>query len=325
VNRAQLLRPTLLPGLCPLWRDSHTVQLGTDPAHAVVLELSHPAAGRLLELLDGARTEHAVLAEMRRLGMDAESVRATLQALIEAGVVVAAHTLLPTALPTAERKRLEPEAAALALRRAGPLKSPARILRRRTAARVIVAGDSRLARLIAESLQDAGVGTVAAVTRPGAVAETIPAGGTPHRRRLRATDADFVAQVGPFARVAARGARRRLPHLAITIRDAIAIVGPLVPATGGPCLRCLDLHRHDRDPAWPTIADQLATAYPDGGPCSAATRLAAAGLAVGEVLAYLDGNEPTTIGTTVEIDGVAPWRRRTWTPHSACDCTRRPR
>jgi hypothetical protein len=142
---------------------------------------------------------------------------------------------------------------------------------------------------------------------------------------MRATDADFVVQVGPFARVATRGTRHRLPHLAIGMRDGIAIVGPLVPAAGGPCLRCLDLHRRDRDPAWPTIADQLASAYPDGGPCAAATRLAAAGLATGEVLAYLDGGQPSTLGTTVEIDGVAPWRRRSWTPHTACDCTRRRR
>ncbi|MFC7763879.1 hypothetical protein ACFQY4_42105 [Catellatospora bangladeshensis] len=122
--------------------------------------------------------------------------------------------------------------------------------------------------------------------------------------------------------VSSRGTRRRVPHLALAVRDGIAVVGPLVPASGGPCLRCLDLHRTDRDPDWPALAAQLA-AGPGRDPCAAATRLTAAGFAAAEVLAYLDGAEPTTVGTTVEINGVRPWRRRTWTPHPACDCTRR--
>ncbi|MFD0595866.1 hypothetical protein ACFQZ4_29140 [Catellatospora coxensis] len=34
---------------------------------------------------------------------------------------------------------------------------------------------------------------------------------------------------------------------------------------------------------------------------------------------------PSTVGTTVEINGGLPWRRRSWSPHPACDCTRRRR
>jgi hypothetical protein len=340
-----LSRPTLLPGLRPLWRDRYTLQLGTDPAQAVVLELPHPAAARLLELLDGSRTERALLAEMARVGMRPTDVSAVIAALAESGLVVAAHTLLPAALAKPRRDRLGDEAAALAVQRrrssaAGAVPTPASILRRRDAARVIVTGQGRLAHMITQALLDSGVGRVGRVTAPGATAATLappsgpgsaagasgPAGepgGTSAGGLIRATDATFLVQVGHA--ISARGTRRRLPHLALGVRDGTAIVGPLVPAAGGPCLHCLDLHRTDRDPAWPTLAAQLAQAPADRAPCAVATALTAVGFAAAEALAYLDGGEPSTIGTTVEINGVAPWRRRSWTPHPSCDCTRRRR
>ncbi|MBV1849011.1 hypothetical protein KUA19_02600 [Catellatospora sp. NEAU-YM18] len=313
-------RPTLLPGLRLLWRNRHTVQLGTDPGQAVVLELPHPAAARLFDLLDGSHTERAVLAEMGRIGMAAAQVHQVLAALTGAGLVVPADALLPAALPTARRDQLRDEATALALRHAGqPGARPARTLRRRAEARIVVAGNGPLADLLGETLQAAGVGTVAWVRSPGAAARVSGSA----RHTLRATDATFRVQVGPA--VSGRGTRRRVPHLALCVRDGTAVVGPLVPTTGGPCLRCLDLHRADRDPCWPDLVAQLAQAAPERDPCAAATRVTAAGFAAAEILAYLDGAEPTTIGTTVEINGVAPWRRRSWSPHPACDCTRRRR
>ncbi|GAB4046913.1 TOMM precursor leader peptide-binding protein [Catellatospora paridis] len=320
-------RPALLPGLRPMWRDRHTVQLGTDPEHAVVLELAHRSAGRLLELLDGSRTERVLLAEMGRLGMRADDVREVLAALTEKGLVLPAHALMPAALPAQHRARLADEAAALALRRTESVGTPARVLRRRAAARVIIAGAGPSTRLVATALLDAGVGKVGLVAAPGEAATVSgPAGDPAQGARtgtLRATDATFRVQVG-YA-VSTRGTRRRVPHLALTVRDGVAVVGPLVPVTGGPCLHCLDLHRTDRDPSWPRLVAQLAQVAAGGDPCPAATRLTAAGFAAAEVLAYLDGGEPTTIGTTVEINGVLPWRRRTWSPHPSCDCARRRR
>ncbi|WP_212833667.1 hypothetical protein [Catellatospora sp. TT07R-123] len=320
MERHPMPRPTLLPGLRLLWRNRHTVQLGTDPGQAVVLELPHPAAARLFELLDGARTERAVLAEMGRIGMAAAQVHEILGALVEAGLVVPADALLPAALPPDRRDELRDEATALALRQAGQHGArPARTLRRRGAARIVVAGTGPLADLLGQTLQAAGVGTVAWVRTPGGTARVSGAA----RHPMRATDATFRVQVGPA--VTGRGTRRRVPHLALGVRDGTAVVGPLVPATGGPCLHCLELHRADRDPCWPDLAAQLVQAVPERDPCAAATRVTAAGFAAAEVLAYLDGAEPTTIGTTVEINGVAPWRRRSWAPHPACDCTRRRR
>ncbi|MEU7999950.1 hypothetical protein AB0B66_02075 [Catellatospora sp. NPDC049111] len=322
MSPSPMSRPALLPGLRPMWRDRHTVQLGTDPEHAVVLELPHRSAARLLDLLDGSRTERAVLAEMARLGMRADDVHEVLAALAAHGLVLPAHALMPAALPADHRARLADEAAALALRRTETAGTPARVLQRRGQARVIIAGAGPTARLVATALLDAGVGKVGTVASPGAAA-TVNSPPGPHAATLRATDATFRVQVGHA--VSTRGTRRRVPHLALTVRDGVAVVGPLVPASGGPCLRCLDLHRTDRDPSWPRLAAQLAQAPAGSDPCPAATRLTAAGFAAAEVLAYLDGAAPTTIGSTVEINGVLPWRRRSWSPHPSCDCTRRRR
>ena len=316
MSQQTLTRPILLPGLRPLWRSPHAVQLGTDPGQAMVLEFPHPAAVQLLDLLDGSRTEHAIIAEMNRLGLSVDEARKLLGDLIEAGLVVSAHTLMPAALPPEIRDRMATEAAALALRFRERPATPATILRRRYDARVIIAGEGTLAALMITTLGEAGVGLVATITEPGGPAIPVISviSGHPSPRGEQA--ASFVVQIGWMARAPQRCARG-LPHLAVGVRDGVAIVGPLVPADGGPCLRCIDFHRTDRDPAWPRLAAQLIRTP---APCAAATLHTAAGFAVAEVLAYLDGGRPTTIGTTVEINGVAPWRRRMWTTHPKCGC-----
>ncbi len=134
----------------------------------------------------------------------------------------------------------------------------------------------------------------------------------------------FVVQAGidrPAALLAAGFARRRLAHLLVDTRDGTPVIGPLVPPIGGPCLNCLDLHRTERDPGWPELAAQLAGDH-RGDPCSAPTVLAAGGYAAAEVLTYIDGGTPETVGAAVEIAAPGRIRRRAWPPNSACSCTR---
>jgi ThiF family len=361
-----LQRPTLLPGLRRLWRTPHTLQLGVDPACAVVLELANPAVAKLLDLLDGAHSERSVLAHAARYGVADSDARTLLDTLRTAGLVVGAQALVPGHLAPPVRRRLTAEAAALAVRRTGQrtAATPAQILRHRAAARVMVTGRGRLGPAVALALAHAGVGQVSPALdgtvepadavaggllaadlgrpRSAAVAEaiqrTVPGTDT---RPIRRGEASFVVQTtpaGPARLHAATYARYRLAHLVATVRDGAAVVGPLVPPTGSPCLNCLDLHRTDRDPAWPKLAAQLATAAAtdagpgDGEPCAAPTLLAAAGFAAAEVLAYLDGRvagnrstQPQTLGATVEIESAGRHRRRTWPPHPDCDCSRHPR
>src|SRR4051794_12087733 len=102
-------RPTLLPHLRPLWRDLRTLQLGTDPERAVIVEFAKPVATRILGLVDGTRTERAVFADAAALGIAPDEVAAVLAALRQAGVLIGARALVPQGLPPAQRRRLAGE------------------------------------------------------------------------------------------------------------------------------------------------------------------------------------------------------------------------
>jgi hypothetical protein len=303
--------PTLLPGLRPLWRDAHHIQLGTDPERAVILELAVPELAQVLALLDGSRTEDRVLREAAGLGVPPQAGSELLASLCRAGLVVGAHTVLPRTLPEPVRRHLGGELAGLALRRDHPdeLPTPAQALHRRAAARVLVQGWPRFATPIVTTLTDAGIGQV---TQDGPA--VMPRTGRP----------TFLVQVGQLqpARLAAlTAARRRVPVLTVDVRDGVVVTGPLVPPSGSPFLGCLDLHRTDRDAAWPRLAAQLATA-PDAPLCTATTLLAAAAFAAHQVLCWVDGRRAETVGATVEISEPGRTRRRSWPPHPRCDCAR---
>jgi hypothetical protein len=350
MTRTPLPRPTLLPGLTRLWRDRHTLQLGLDPDRAVLLEVADPGAARLLDLLDGAHSETAILRHAGLLDVTRDDARALIDTLRTAGLVVAGQTLQPLGLAEPTRRRLAAEAAAIALRGSDAPATPAQVLRHRAAARVVVTGRGRLAAPVAVALAQAGVGQVtpdlsgqvepadlvgagltsADLRRPcaTAVADAIgrAAPGT-HTRPVRRGRADLVVQVGmnrPAALLAAGYAQRRQAHLLLGLRDGIAVVGPLVRATGTPCLNCLDLHRTDRDPGWPELAAQLAAGR-GLEPCGVATLIAAVGYATAEALAFLDGGTPETLGGAVEICTPSRIRRRSWPPHPGCGCARRRR
>ncbi|MFI5832521.1 TOMM precursor leader peptide-binding protein [Micromonospora sp. NPDC051300] len=345
-----LIRPTLLPGLVRLWRDRRTLQLGVEPGPAVLLEVSTPGTTHLLDLLDGTRSERAVLAAARAARVPPDEARALLDALRIAGLVVPAQTLLPRDLAGPLRARLVAEADALALGTPQLPGTPARLLRRRRCARVLVTGSGRLGAAVAVALAQAGIGHVvpdlSGPVRAGDLVGTGLSGaelGRPLAPALRAAldrcapgtatgplrtaRPDLVVQLGvdrPAELLAAGHARRRQPHLLLDLRGGVPVVGPLVRPPAGPCLRCLDLHRTDRDADWPALAAQLAA---DGGErtCTVSTRLAAAALAAAEALAQVDGGTPETLGAAVEVRGPGRLRRRRWSPHPSCDCCgRRP-
>ena len=348
MTRTPLPRPTLLPGLARLWRDRHTLQLGLDPSRAVLIEVANPRCVRVLDLLDGTRAERAVLDQAVELDVPRQDARTLIETLQAAGLVLSAPSLMPGNLSEPARRRLVGEAAAIALRGTDRPGTPAQILRRRAAAAVVVTGHGRLAAPVAVLLAEAGVGHVSPEL-PGRVAPGETSGGglvAGDVGRLRATavieaierfapgtcttplrrgHASVVVQVGvdrPPGLLAAGYAQRRQAHLLLGIRDGTPIVGPLVPAAGSPCVNCLDLHRCDRDPAWPQLAAQLTAASPTEA-CSAATLVTAVGYAAAEVLRYLDGESAETVGAAVEISSPGRMRRRGWPPHPACGCAGR--
>jgi bacteriocin biosynthesis cyclodehydratase domain-containing protein len=126
------------------------------------------------------------------------------------------------------------------------------------------------------------------------------------------------------------GLRRRLhddaiPHLAVGVDAIRAVIGPLVVPGRTSCLRCADLHRRDRDPAWPALAAQLSTSPHRFEPSDVALCTAASGLAAVQALAFLDGDAPATIDGSLEMT-LPDWRlrRRSRPSHPDCDCRRDP-
>lgn len=121
----------------------------------------------------------------------------------------------------------------------------------------------------------------------------------------------------------------RLPHLPVLVRDGTGVVGPLVLPGVTSCLACADLHRRDRDDAWPAIAAQLRDAV---GTADRATVLGTAALALAQVdrvvRAVRSGPDdstaavpPMTLDRTVEFDvarGAVVTKR--WSRHPACAC-----
>ncbi|MBX7434922.1 cyclodehydratase [Mycobacterium sp. Y57] len=119
-----------------------------------------------------------------------------------------------------------------------------------------------------------------------------------------------------------------VPHLPVRVRDGAGLVGPLVLPGVTSCLRCADLHRSDRDAAWPAIAWQLCRTV---GSADRPTLLATAALAlreVNDVLRALGGGSggagtrlPSTLDTTLEIDvGHGIVAARSWSRHPKCPC-----
>ena len=117
--------------------------------------------------------------------------------------------------------------------------------------------------------------------------------------------------------------RQRLVHLAVCVSEAIGVVGPLVQPGRTACLRCLDLARADRDPAWPLILAQLPAGRMDATSGDAVLATAVAAQAAAQAVAFADRSELAAATTNGTLELALPawqWRRRTWLPHEACTC-----
>jgi bacteriocin biosynthesis cyclodehydratase domain-containing protein len=119
----------------------------------------------------------------------------------------------------------------------------------------------------------------------------------------------------------------RVPHLPVRVRDGAGLIGPLVIPGVTSCLDCADLHRSDRDAAWPAVAAQLRDTI---GNADRATVLATAALALNQVDRVIRAvrddvgkapEPPPTLDTTLEFDvssGSIVARR--WARHPRCSC-----
>jgi hypothetical protein len=335
-----------------VWRAADSLQIGLSQRRGVVLDGLRPGDVPLLEQLrdgfDAATLEsddQSLVAARRR-----ELVRllARAEVLVSTG---AGHPPREQLGPAADR--LAPDAAIWSVvhPRSGDGWS---LVTARAGRRVVIVGAGRLGSILAATLAAAGVGQVAvgdqrqitpgdlipggardvdlgrpreeaaldAVRQLGGQAERV--GSAPGRWLEVTPDLVILIEHGAAdATAAGQLVSADVPHLSVVIREDDVVIGPLVRPGNGPCLRCLDLHRGDRDPAWPAVLTQLL------GPAARAVRpeetalsVLGAGLAALQALAHLDGvRDPATVGATLEAelpDGLIA--RRSWPAHPRCGC-----
>lgn len=331
----------LRPGLRVLPRADDEVQIGTDPRWAVRLVDLPPAELALWSAVDGTTDLVGLADRAASQGADATSVATTVDALRDAGLTRPApapgvRTGGPAEAETVAWSLLSADGAgdAVVAGRAG------------AAVGVVGLGPTGLA--VARHLAVAGVGTLlldddravrsadvagahrwSDVGAPRAVAAArVLRDAAPGARIDGDVEPDVVVVVEHEAADPARSMllmTRDVAHVWVVLRAADAVVGPVVRPGVDPCLRCLDLHRTDLDPAWPTVLRSLTAARPGVGGEVGVLAGAAASLAAAQVLMLLAGQVPTLCGATVELtlpDLVA--RERRWSTHAACGCTSPP-
>lgn len=305
---ARLTRVTSHPLLKTLWpvlrRGAGQVQFGTDPGHARVVDGLGEAEIAALEQLDGTRVTPAALTT--------PAGRELLDLLLGHGLVVDASE--PLLLPPTVRALLAHDTLSL-LRTTSPPVQGYAALAARGGSLALVVGRGALPEAIAAQLRLAGVGRV----------HHGPQVGDDWELREHDRGPGVVVLTGSGALDAAAGEpwrRRGTPVLPVVLHAVEAEVGPLV-VPGGPCLRCLDLARTDRDPAWPTLLPQLAgPSVGHGRPAEGETTLVAMVAAMGSMvaLAALDGAGAPP-GRSLEV--ALPWprvRQREWEVHPRCWC-----
>jgi bacteriocin biosynthesis cyclodehydratase domain-containing protein len=344
------MRPVLKAGLRAVWRDRDTLQIGVDPRRAVALS-GMSDAGRVISLLDGSRDWAGVVAAARDAGISVKTVQRVLGLLAGAGALSDLPLATLNALTPVARGRIGTELATASLSY-GDSDGGARTLARRRLAFVRVHGAGRIGAAVAGLLAAAGVGQV--VCRDGGLAgpqDLSPAG-------LGLADLDLpradgvvrvISRIAPDVQTADLGERPDLAvltepgrpaeaaeltragiaHLAVAGAEGVAVVGPLVRPGRSACLRCLDLARSERDPAWPLILAQLAGSgdgardgLRDSG-CDTVLAATVAAQATVQVLAFLDTGRPGRAVSDGALELAVPdwqWRRRSWPPHPRCPC-----
>jgi hypothetical protein len=341
------MRPALKVGLRPLWRDQGTLQIGVDPRRARALTGLGKAAA-IVSLLDGSRETAEVVRTAETYGIRQETVYRVIDLLASAGVLDDFPASLRAALPDYLRARIGPELACAALAY-GHGDGGAAVLARRRAAFARVYGAGRMGGCVTTFLAASGVAWVSCLdTETAEAADVTPAGlGLADVGKSRAAGvARAVHRVAPEVRTV-NDARRlpdlavitgrpdpvllaalmrdRVPHLVVHADEAIGVVGPLVTPGRSACVRCVDLSKAARDPAWPWILAQAggASAVPAATQaCDTVLAAATAALATAQALALIDrAGAPAAANATLEV--VLPewqWQRRGWPPHPACTC-----
>jgi bacteriocin biosynthesis cyclodehydratase domain-containing protein len=270
-------------------------------------------ASDVIRLLDGSRERDQLVTEARELGVPPAVTERIITLLAAAGVLVDFSSDVLRRLPPELTRQLMPVLAAASVA-AEDGDGGARLIARRAATTMIVCGSGPIATIVADLL-----------TRSGLAIRTAPAAPVQQLAGTQPTDPpDLVVLVGHQSPAeTSELSRVRLPHLAVYADEAIGVVGPLVRPGVTACLRCIDLAKAERDPAWPLILAQLAGHSVEPAACDAVLATTVAAQAAAQALAFADQSplaHATANGTLELVCPTWQWRRRSWLPHPACSC-----
>jgi hypothetical protein len=329
------------------------VQVGTDPRWSVRLTGLEPGEEEWLRALAAPSARRG---EGVETGTPSPGRRAALVRLLEdAHLLVPARRRRPVSPAPGHG---EADVGVLSALR--PDGAGHRVLATRARATVAVVGLGRVGASLAVHLATAGVGTVVLEDRGTVLATDVGVGayrlrdvGAPREAAVRRLveevapgvvvtadarpSADVAAAAGPPALlpdvvvVVEHGAAdpervvrivgEGVAHLSVVVREADVVVGPFVRPGLDPCLTCVDLHHADADPCWPQLARQLRARAVRADEESSLAASAAA-VALGQVLAALDGLVPRAATTRIEIpapDAVPRLRETGRHPRCGCD------
>jgi bacteriocin biosynthesis cyclodehydratase domain-containing protein len=290
------MRPILRPGTHVLRRGAGQLQVGLDPGSALVLP-DTPSVRAGLRLLT-TPAERASYVD-----------RAPLDLLEAHGTLIDERDLMPLLA----EEDVAPHATAALAREAGPELAASREARRRWRTETRSFGHPAGAGLRGAFVALAG----AAGLREAAA------------RRVAAPDGGVLVGVGePDRDLVDAWTRAGTPHLLVRLTEGRAVIGPFVQPGSTACLRCLDAHCTDADPAWPLLVRQYAAAAAcdraDGAPEPVDPLLAslAVAWAARDLVSYVDGRRPSTWSTTVTIHPrLSRLETRAWLRHPACGCS----
>lgn len=271
----------LRPGVAVVRRDAATLQIGLDPPLAARV----PDAPEVRLLLDGLRSGTAPT------DLGPVATRA-LDRLRAAGLVV-------PAVP-------DPAPPALEVAQAQFGDEAVRRLAARATHRIGVRADTRSRTAVAELLDLAGL----------VADDAVP-------------DVWLVVTAGPVTRESIDPlVRTGAPHLLVTGSAAGRRLGPFVEPGRTACLRCVDAHEAELDPRRPFLVEQAARAAEAAAAAGAdpthpvdplLDRLALT-WAVRDLCRYLEGDEPSTWSTTVDLGPTEAPRVVRWLRHPHCGC-----
>ena len=286
------MRPILRPGTHVLRRPAGRLQVGLTPETALLLP-DAPEVRHSLALLGSAAP------------LEEHQDRSVLELLAEAGLVVDERAVT-TLLTGSDVDRSE---AAARCRSLGADAATAPAARAALRLLTVTSGPpvvGHLAARVTDLAASAGIGTARVAARRCGVVIAV---GEPAREL-----------VDPWARTGT-------PYVLLRFVEGRAVLGPFVLPGSTACLRCLDAHHTDADPAWPLLVRQHTAASSgdrrDGMPEPVDPLLVdvAAGWLVRDLATYAEGGRPSTWSATLTLPArLEQVDARSWLRHPACGC-----